>query len=785
MFSARGEKIIDRIIEINILLLVFLMPITSIFFILTDFFVFESWTINDFFLVSFLTETLLLFFLIKVLSFGLEIKKKLLVYLMPFIVFVLVLCLSTFFSRAPWHSFWGLKERQMGLITWLHYLVFFTITLFSIKTQKQVKRILWAIIAAAAIVCVYGFLQFIGLDFQRWEEEVYLTGRIFSTFGQPNFLASYLLLVFPISVFGAIFSKKSAIRISLVCLSITILFCLIFTLSRGGWIGFVGEVLLFLMIYLWVKKHKKIIWFILSALLLLVVVVLVLNLFFKPADLTSIYKGVTMGNYSPLVFLKDRIIGLIFFNQGSGSARLFWWSKGLKLFTERPILGYGLEAQRYIFPYFYEPKVAIFQTINSYVDRAHNEIIDLLLVSGLMGLTAYIYLIIHILRFIFRDLKKDIDNYFSSENCLPLALLIGLFGCWISHQFSFAVVSAGFYIWLFTALIGVIILNKKNNGERLFNFKLTTPLSLKIFIIIVIIFSLSWFNWRHNISFYLSDHYFLKAVRALYQENWPMALDNYQRILVYQSNMPSYRQKLAMDLWQGVKFYPDKISKEKILEMAVKILEDIPAKERNFEVNAHLARILTELNTYQDKPDYVKTEKAFEYLASLSPRMAGIYNDWCQFEMIRADYEKAKEMCLKALSLYANSDDPFMGYEQARPLRDEMSQVYKKLGDIHFVAGKNKEAIDNYKTSLRLNPKTIATYKSIGDVYYKEGKLDEALKYNLHGYVLNPQDPNWPFAIALLYYEKGYIIKAKEYGQKALTLAPTDPEIKQFLNKLK
>ncbi|MEK7580522.1 MAG: O-antigen ligase family protein, partial [Patescibacteria group bacterium] len=524
MFSIRGEKIIDRIIEINILLLAFLMPIISIFFILTNFFVFENWATNDFFLVSFLTETVLLFFLIKILFFGLEIKKKALIYLMPFAVFILVLCLSAIFSQAPWHSFWGLKERQMGLITWLHYLVFFVIVIFTIKDQKQIRRILWAIITAAAIVCAYGFLQFIGLDFQRWEEEVYMTGRIFSTFGQPNFLASYLLLGFPGGGFSLIFSKKNAIRVGLICLSIAIVFCLIFTLSRGGWLGLVAEVLFFLIIYFWVKKHKNGLIIISVLLLSAIAVILILNLFFKPANLTSIYKGVTTGDYSPLVFLKDRIVGTIFFNQGSGSARLFWWSKGLKLFTERPILGYGLETQRYVFPYFYEPKVAIFQTINSYVDRAHNEIVDLLLVSGLSGLIIYVYLIIHILRLVFKDLKTNLDKYFSSENCLPLALLIGSFGCWLSHQFSFAVVSAGFYIWLFAALIGAIVLNREYEGKK-FEFKAPLPLSIKICVIIIVVFLLSLFNWQHNVKFYLADHYFLRAVRAFNQGNWSVVLE--------------------------------------------------------------------------------------------------------------------------------------------------------------------------------------------------------------------------------------------------------------------
>ena len=79
--------------------------------------------------------------------------------------------------------------------------------------------------------------------------------RVVSTFENPNVLGEYLLLLIPISL-GYMFSERSKYRITMnLGTTILLALCMVFTYSRGNWLGLVIAVALFFMFY-----NGKFIW---------------------------------------------------------------------------------------------------------------------------------------------------------------------------------------------------------------------------------------------------------------------------------------------------------------------------------------------------------------------------------------------------------------------------------------------------------------------------------------------------------------------------------------------
>ena len=428
-------KTIDQIIEIGYLLIIGLVPLY-----------FNTYTYNTFLLnqssiFQILTEITFLFWLIKIISSSELIKKLLsakIKFILPVIIFIAVLGLTTILSQAPNRSFFGSYERKMGYLGWLHFFVFFIILIFNLNSWSKIKRVILVVLLTAGLVCLYGFIQLLGFDPINWLEPPVQTKRVFSTFGQPNFLGAWLLFIIPLIIFGLFIWQKFLSRFFLILLLSGAILIFIFTLSRAAWLGLVGEIFFFLIIFAWFKKRK---WPLFGSIILAILGILIVILInFYPPYFSA----------APNVY--ERLKSFAYLKQGSSQVRFWWWKDALDLIKKKPIFGYGLENQRLIYHYYYRPEIALYEKINTYPDRAHNEFLDLLLTSGIVGLLGYLFLIDNAFYFGFKKIKQSLSLGFKVYG-LQFMILTGLFGYLISNQFSFPVISTALYFWLFLSFI--------------------------------------------------------------------------------------------------------------------------------------------------------------------------------------------------------------------------------------------------------------------------------------------------------------------------------------------
>lgn len=162
------------------------------------------------------------------------------------ILFALVYLVSIVMSVRPAASFGA------GLVMGL-FILFAIVLQNAVNTEKQFNAVIYGMIIAGVIVCAYGFYQYVfnivGTT-AWWDEDKFtsISMRVYSTLGNPNVLAEYLLLIIPFSA-AAFFTQKShAGRWLVLFAGGAMVLCMVLTMSRGGWLGLLVAAALFLVL---------------------------------------------------------------------------------------------------------------------------------------------------------------------------------------------------------------------------------------------------------------------------------------------------------------------------------------------------------------------------------------------------------------------------------------------------------------------------------------------------------------------------------------------------------
>ena len=146
----------------------------------------------------------------------------------------------------------GSRKPALVLIC---FLLGYILTVSLIRTREWLRRCTWAAVSAASLVSLYGIYQyFFGAvaDAGAWlDTEMFdgIAARVVSTLENPNMLAEYLIMLFPIA--AALLITKGDVKqkgFSLIACAVCGL-CIILTWSRGAWLGLLFAGMVFLLIW--------------------------------------------------------------------------------------------------------------------------------------------------------------------------------------------------------------------------------------------------------------------------------------------------------------------------------------------------------------------------------------------------------------------------------------------------------------------------------------------------------------------------------------------------------
>lgn len=337
------------------------------------------------------------------------------------LLFVLANVISTVFSSHLYTSIWGYYSRFNGGL--VSILIFFGIYVVGINTFKQIRMGKLLLAPIFTLVPISTFAVFQHYYFSEG-------ARVYSTFGQPNWLAAYISMVLPLVLYFALKSKVSRLRLYfLLAVFITSYAALWFTYSMSGLIGFVvGIGLLILLNQEMIKKNFRLI----LGVFLLCGVISLLNL--------GVYKERFQDIFIDLrkVQAQTEEVDIANVNIVSDPAfiRLNLWKGTKNLIFSSPkvfLIGTGPETFPYEFQPF-RPKILNYSSEWNYIlNKPHNYYLETISEIGLFGLLPYLGII-----------------YYSIKKKHPV-ITPCLLAFYVTNFFGFPVVATSLLFWVFLA----------------------------------------------------------------------------------------------------------------------------------------------------------------------------------------------------------------------------------------------------------------------------------------------------------------------------------------------
>jgi len=121
-------------------------------------------------------------------------------------LFAISIALSTWLSIDPAKSFWGSPEVYQGALSRGAELMLFILVVSQLRTREQIERLVAVVLLTSFAVALHAIVQWYGWDPIRPELR---GGRVSSTLGNPIYLAGYLTMIIPLTIWKILGLKTS------------------------------------------------------------------------------------------------------------------------------------------------------------------------------------------------------------------------------------------------------------------------------------------------------------------------------------------------------------------------------------------------------------------------------------------------------------------------------------------------------------------------------------------------------------------------------------------------
>jgi len=655
-----------RLIHYNFYLLLFLTPLTL--YPTT----FELFEFNKMILVYLLTIVISAAWLTQIIA-----SKKIIFRRTPFDIPILLLLisqiLSTIFSIHPHTSLIGYYSRFHGsLYSTLSYtLLFYAFTTFANKSF--VKNCLYLLFSSATLVALYAIFQHFGIDAHLWVQDV--KRRVFSTLGQPNWLAAFLLVLLPLTWSQALSKKSHTIYYALHALYFL---ALLYTKSRSGLLGLI---LTYATFWLLILAKTKFTAFPTKKFLLVTFALLALSLtdglrWIPTVD--NLYSkfsssSVSTDNRQPTTDTPSDT-QLAVGGTESSVIRKIVWKGAIDIWRHYPLFGSGVETFAYSYYNFRPAAHNLVSEWDFLYNKAHNEYLNFLATTGSFGLASYLLLQ---LWFIFFCLKNIFSQKLKADNqLLTTGLLSGYIGLASSNFFGFSTVTTGLFFFLWPALAVSSIRYTK------YHIRYTKPLTPKQIIGISAVILTTSYWLLTTARWWYADTRFAKGKKYLEAGYSTNAFPFLQQATHLMPNEPTFHSELAKAAASLSVSTASSSTESAGLYASLALAElDLTQTLNPVHLNFVKARASALFTLASLNPQFWEdAETSLLYGLSLSPTDAKLYYNLGALYFKLEDNQKALAMLNKAILLKPN-------YETAR----------LTLAKLHEDLGNTQEAIKHYQ----------------------------------------------------------------------------------------
>lgn len=242
----------------------------------------------------------------------------------------------------------------------------------------------WHLVLATGFLgAVYGVCQYFGVEL-FWPRILNpYGGRSVSTFGNPNFMSSYMVVLLPLAVVYYLHAKSRAARLAYAAVFLALEASLLCSLTRSSWVGALAALLPLAASARLRRLAKQDLEFHGLA----ASAALVMALFWPQSSVEG---------YAPTVF--QRLSEMTAAVAGAGGEtysplhqRYLIWLCSWTMGAENPLTGKGFGLLELFYPFYqghFLTTVESLQTLRTHANNAHNEVLEVFSQTGILGLGA-------------------------------------------------------------------------------------------------------------------------------------------------------------------------------------------------------------------------------------------------------------------------------------------------------------------------------------------------------------------------------------------------------------
>ncbi len=292
--------------------------------------------------------------------------------------------LSVIFAVDPLRAWWGNQERMNGLFTLFHFFAWFIMMTAVLKTWAEWKRLL---IYEIVISVIMGAIALLQIPFPKIL--LFPAGpRVGGLLDNPIYMAAYQ--IFNLFFIAFLWLKGSSLhmKIWLALAALVDIGAFIAAQSRGALLGLAIGIMVFAVVYALLTSNRKVKTIVLG---LAALFFIAYGILFALRD-TDLIRTSRLARYTDI--------------SGSTRTRFIAWEIAWKGFLERPLTGWGLDDFHILFNEKYNPESLRYGYYETWFDRAHNTVMDVLSMTGIFGFVTFAAMYIALYYSVIRAYRK-------------------------------------------------------------------------------------------------------------------------------------------------------------------------------------------------------------------------------------------------------------------------------------------------------------------------------------------------------------------------------------------
>ena len=611
------------------------------------------------------------------------------------------------------HSFWGTVERGEGIITLIHFAIYFTLLPVVFRTSGDWYRYLYFAVIVTLAVAVYGLAQLLEFPF------VVETGggaRISGTIGNAAFFAAFLVFGIFLSFYLQYLTPKGGKQLFFKLVFWFELIMLFQSQTRGALVGAAVAFFLYFFINFFLV-HERRVRIIHASLLTLMI--LGSTLIYTSRDREWVKENSTL-----------RRMVTISLDNITTQSRLDTWRASWKGWKERFWGGYGYENYDIAFNKHFPARIFKDQGSQIWFDRAHNVVLDIGVTSGVFGLLVYLGIFgaaAVVLYHLFRFKKTEINPH------QPVILALLLLAYFLQNLFLFDTHAT--YLMFFVVLAHLVFLQERHvladNPEII-------PPSNRRFVTVGSIFGLAIVAAAYfiNLKPAMANIASIQALKASGAGNLGQAKVLFEKSLSYGTYMDQEIRERLVDYLRAV-ISSNRISQEEKQDPPRYVIEELRKSIRESPNDAkNYLYLMSVLNYFSSQTvSYDEIMRLGAQALKLSPTRPQIYFELGRAAMAQRYYDTALGYFRTAIDLNSYPKESHLNFLLAASIANREDLV-----------GQEKEALTKMGYQL-----TSSDYDSIGKAYLSTGNYAKAAESYEQAAFIDPDNFEYLVRSAAIY----------------------------------